>query len=346
MGLDWLGDNLPPYEINIVEEGHNYGWPICYGQNIHDSAFDKNTYISDPCSDMTPAKVDLGAHVAPLGLAFIPEEGWPEDWWYNLLVAEHGSWNSSTPVGYKVVRIKLDAAGNYLGTEDFLTGFLKGGQAIGRPADILVQPGGVVYISDDKAGVIYRLTATVAPSDDEGESASKDDLIIVTSPSINAEVSSPLTVTGLARGNWYFEASFPVRLIDSSGTELAVGVAQAQSDWMTTEYVPFSVTLTFTPTTAIGGVLILEKDNPSGLAENANELRIPVRFTTKSVSATGGCKVTGCSSHICSDQDVVSTCEWTEAYACYQTATCARQADGECGWTETPELQTCLANTN
>lgn len=159
MGRDLLGDDLPPDEINIIRQGKNYGWPNCYGKNIHDDAFDKNTYIRNPCMEPfeMPSHVDLQAHSAPLGLAFVPEEGWPEKYWHNLIVAYHGSWNRSAPTGYKLVRIKLDAMGKYLGTEDFITGWLKDGKAIGRPVDILARPGGTAFITDDFAGVIYKL---------------------------------------------------------------------------------------------------------------------------------------------------------------------------------------------
>jgi glucose/arabinose dehydrogenase len=75
MGRDLLGDDIPPDEVNILNENGNYGWPICYGMNIHDTDFDKNTYIRNPCSEPfeTPAKIALQAHSAPLGIAFIPE---------------------------------------------------------------------------------------------------------------------------------------------------------------------------------------------------------------------------------------------------------------------------------
>ncbi|MBX4204583.1 MAG: PQQ-dependent sugar dehydrogenase [Candidatus Doudnabacteria bacterium] len=161
-GRDLLGDNIPPDEINLLKEGGNYGWPNCYGNNVHDDNFDKNTYIRNPCMEPfeTPAKVELQAHSAPLGLSFVPEEGWPEEYWYNLIVAFHGSWNRSIPTGYKLVRIKLDSKGHYLGTEDFLTGFLQGSSALGRPVGVYAQPGGVVYVTDDKAGVIYRIFRT------------------------------------------------------------------------------------------------------------------------------------------------------------------------------------------
>lgn len=163
MGRDWLGDNLPPDEITIVEQDKDYGWPLCYGKNVPDPFGSER--VPDPCRGKTPSFADLPAHSAPLGLAFIPEEGWPEDYWYDLLVAYHGSWNRSQPTGYKVVRHKFDADGNYEGAEDFITGWLvqeRPGEfaatgALGRPVDIIVEPGGVMYLSDDKAGVIYRI---------------------------------------------------------------------------------------------------------------------------------------------------------------------------------------------
>lgn len=102
--------------------------------------------------------------------------------------------------------------------------------------------------------------------------------IQVSSPHADAVIQSPLTVSGQARGTWYFEASFPVRLLDGNGNEIAVVPAQAQSDWMTEDFVPFLATLTFTAPATPTGTLVLEKDNPSGLPENAAEVRIPVRF--------------------------------------------------------------------
>lgn len=109
-------------------------------------------------------------------------------------------------------------------------------------------------------------------------SASKDDLITVTTPLPNASVTSPLSISGEARGTWYFEASFPVKLYDANGKLLGSVAAQTINDWMTENYVPFTALLSFkTPSTATG-TLVLEKDNPSGLTENANELVIPVTF--------------------------------------------------------------------
>jgi glucose/arabinose dehydrogenase len=156
MGRDYLGDELPPDEIDILEEGKDYGWPYCYGQQVHDAEFDPTGTKKDFCKHTVPAVIDLPAHSAPLGLAFFPET-WPEEYRHDLLVAYHGSWNRSTPTGFKVVRVKLDAQGKFLGIEDFITGWLTSKGALGRPVDILIKPEGVMYISDDKAGVIYRV---------------------------------------------------------------------------------------------------------------------------------------------------------------------------------------------
>ena len=108
--------------------------------------------------------------------------------------------------------------------------------------------------------------------------ATYKDLVRVFSPLPDDIVASPLTVCGEARGNWFFAASFPVRLLDANGAELAVIPAQAKDEWMTTDFVPFEVTLVFQPPSTDTGTLILEKDNPSGLPEHADEFRIPVRF--------------------------------------------------------------------
>jgi len=158
MGRDMLGDELPPDEINIVEPGKNYGWPLCYGKQVHDTDFDQRQYVRNPCLDTEPSYIDIPAHSAPLGLAFIPySNSWPVKYQGDLLVAYHGSWNRTVPRGYKIKRFKLDQQGRVLGQADFISGWLQRGQSLGRPVDILVLPDGVIYISDDKAGVIYRV---------------------------------------------------------------------------------------------------------------------------------------------------------------------------------------------
>ncbi len=112
-----------------------------------------------------------------------------------------------------------------------------------------------------------------------GNELEKVDLITIDSPRPTATVTSPLTVSGKARGYWYFEASFPVELKDAGGNTLVITPAQAQSDWMTEDFVPYAVTLTFPPQPAGStGTLILRRDNPSGLPENDDQLIVPVMF--------------------------------------------------------------------
>lgn len=108
--------------------------------------------------------------------------------------------------------------------------------------------------------------------------SSKDDLIKVYQPEANSKIQSPLTVTGEARGTWFFEASFPIFVLDEQGNQLGTGIAQAKSDWMTEDYVPFEATVEFQDSTTEKGTLVLKKDNPSGLPENDDELRIPIKF--------------------------------------------------------------------
>ena len=153
---DYLGDDLPPDEINIVKEGKNYGWPICYGNNIHDTDFDKNTYIRNPCMEPfeMPSFIDIPAHSAPLGLAFNFGSNFPEEYNGNLFVAYHGSWNRKEKTGYKVVRIDLETKQ----VQDFATGWLTEDEnVLGRPVDVIFDKEGIMYVSDDNAGVVYRI---------------------------------------------------------------------------------------------------------------------------------------------------------------------------------------------
>ncbi len=156
MGRDFLGDELPPDDVNIIKDGGDYGWPICYGDKIHDTNFDKNVYTEDPCLNTISPVYKIPAHSAPLGLTFIDSKQFPSDWQGDLLVAYHGSWNRSTPTGYKVVRMKVN--GNAIsGADDFLTGFLSGSQALARPVDLIFDKAGSLYVSDDKAGYIFKV---------------------------------------------------------------------------------------------------------------------------------------------------------------------------------------------
>jgi hypothetical protein len=182
---------------------------------------------------------------------------------------------------------------------------------------------------------------------DIGNENEKINLIQVNSPRPGATIYSPLTVSGRARGFWYFEASFPIEVQDENGNTLAQVPAQAQGEWMTEEFVPFEVIIPFTTPSSGTGQLILHKDNPSGLPENEDALIIPIIFGTnpdKTANTSGNCVITGCSGQICAAEEMVSTCEFQPEYSCYKTARCERNPSGDCAWVETAELKQCLAN--
>jgi len=140
-GRDLIGNDIPPDEINIIEQNKDYGWPYCYGKKIHDDDFDKNNIFD--CTTTEPSLIDLQAHSAPLGLAFYNND---------LLVAYHGSWNRQPPTGYKIVQINLQTKQ----IQDFATGWLDQTTVHGRPVDILIVKDSIL-VSDDVAGRIYRI---------------------------------------------------------------------------------------------------------------------------------------------------------------------------------------------
>lgn len=133
------------------------------------------------------------------------------------------------------------------------------------------QANGVTFVEELKETPIEEETPIV-------ETPVTPEPIVVTEPLPDALIKSPLVIRGEAVGNWYFEASFPIRLLDGNGEELVVKPAQAQGEWMTTNYVPFEVSLEFETPDTDTGILVLEKDNPSGLPEHDASMKIPVRF--------------------------------------------------------------------
>ena len=154
-GRDWLGDDLPPEEINRIAADGDYGWPYCYGQRVPDPEFG----TAARCRKTIPPAVEMQAHSAPLGIAFGFGLAFPAHYRNMLYVAFHGSWNRSVPTGYKLVGIPF-AGGRPAGpVENVITGWLQGSSAWGRPVDPVVGPDGALYLSDDRAGIVYRVTA-------------------------------------------------------------------------------------------------------------------------------------------------------------------------------------------
>ncbi|MGQ0648852.1 MAG: PQQ-dependent sugar dehydrogenase [Gemmatimonadaceae bacterium] len=148
--------DLPPEELNILVDGGHFGWPYCHSNRVPTP----DASVNDParCPGTIPPALALPAHVAPLGIAFLDEaSALPAEYRGDALVAYHGSWNRDTPVGAKVVRIRV-ANGRPVRSEDFIVGWGEGGRRWGRPVDVIVAADGSVLVSDDQTGTIYRVT--------------------------------------------------------------------------------------------------------------------------------------------------------------------------------------------
>jgi len=149
--------DLPPEEINILEDGKDYGWPYCY--SLHGAAVPNPEFNDAPrCSSTIPAALEMQAHSAPLGMTFLDKATLlPSEYRGDLLVAFHGSWDRDQPTGAKVVRVRV-SGGVPTGVEDFVSGWQRNdGSRWGRPADVEVYRDGSVLISDDQSGSLYRV---------------------------------------------------------------------------------------------------------------------------------------------------------------------------------------------
>lgn len=154
-GRDRMGDDIPSDELNHAPRaGLHFGFPYCHEGDIPDPQFGQGR----DCKDFEPPAVKLGAHVAPLGLAFYTGDMFPEQYRNQLFIAEHGSWNRSSKVGYLVKLVEFDASGRFVRQSTFASGWLQGQQNWGRPADVLVMPDGALLVSDDQGGRIYRIS--------------------------------------------------------------------------------------------------------------------------------------------------------------------------------------------
>jgi len=156
-GRDWLGDDLPPDELNHAPvAGMDFGFPYYYGNCIENLEYSGTNHPTN----CTPAALDLPAHVAPLGMRFYTGTMFPENYRDAIFIAEHGSWNRKTPIGYQVITVRLEN-GSPVSAVPFATGFLdSNGTVTGRLVDVEVLPDGSLLVSDDYAGRIYRVTYT------------------------------------------------------------------------------------------------------------------------------------------------------------------------------------------
>jgi len=155
-GRDMMGDDVPPCELNRVSEGgQHFGYPFCHGGTIPDPEYGDQR----PCSDFVPPVQNLGAHVAPLGVKFYTGQMFPDQYKGQAFIAEHGSWNRSSKVGYRITLVELEG-NKAVSYKPFIDGWLDDAsqEAFGRPVDLLWLDDGSMLISDDYGDAIYRVT--------------------------------------------------------------------------------------------------------------------------------------------------------------------------------------------
>ena len=157
-----VNDELPPEHFNKIEPSKHYGWPHCWGdtKNLKNMIEDPNFKGADNfCQTTTPPAITFTAHSTPIGVTFLDKTNFPAEYNNDAIVALHGSWNRKTLSGYKLVRVKFNGD-NPIQTIDFATGWLNinNNEAWGRPVDVITGPNGALYVSDDRAGYIYRIS--------------------------------------------------------------------------------------------------------------------------------------------------------------------------------------------
>jgi glucose/arabinose dehydrogenase len=153
-GRDWLGDDMPPDELNHApRKGMHFGYPYLHGKATPDPEFGAKR----EGKTLTPAAMELGPHVAAIGMRFYTGSMFPAEYRNQIFIAEHGSWNRSKKIGYRIMLVWLEG-NRAVKYEPFAEGWLQGEEAWGRPADVQVMPDGALLVSDDHAGRIYRIS--------------------------------------------------------------------------------------------------------------------------------------------------------------------------------------------
>lgn len=154
-GRDWSGDDIPPDELNVLRtEGEHFGFPYCHGSRLEDTEYGNGK----DCEDYSAPVLELGPHVAALGIEFLSVKNWPEEYDDMLLIAEHGSWNRTVPIGYRIMMTKVSEI-RAEGYDVFAEGWLdEEGSATGRPVDVMQLDDNSIILSDDKADAIYKVS--------------------------------------------------------------------------------------------------------------------------------------------------------------------------------------------
>jgi glucose/arabinose dehydrogenase len=160
-----VNDEFPPEHFNRIEPGKHYGWPHCWGNpnDLKNMIQDPNFVGADNfCKTSTPPAIIFTSHSTPIGVTFLDKTNFPAEYKNDAIVALHGSWNRAQLSGYKLVRVKFNGD-TPVKVVDFATGWLNNNKAWGRPVDVIVGLDGALYVSDDRADVIYRISYKSIP---------------------------------------------------------------------------------------------------------------------------------------------------------------------------------------
>jgi glucose/arabinose dehydrogenase len=153
---DWMSDDIPSDKLNMISKlGEHFGYPYCHQGDLPDPKF----AMGHKCSEFTPPVLNLGAHVAPLGMKFYTGNQFPAEYKNSILIAEHGSWNRHKYQGARIVRVNVDPDGKNAKETEFASGWIEGDRGyLGRPADVILDKDGSILVADDWAGAIYRIS--------------------------------------------------------------------------------------------------------------------------------------------------------------------------------------------
>ena len=155
-----VNDEIPPEHLNKIEPNKHYGWPHCWADSNNKNMLEDPNFTGPDnfCNSATPPAITFTSHSTPIGITFLDKSNFPTEYKNDAIVALHGSWNRAQLSGYKLVRVKFtgDKPSEVV---DFATGWLNNNESIkGRPVDLVIGPDGAMYVSDDSANVIYRIT--------------------------------------------------------------------------------------------------------------------------------------------------------------------------------------------
>lgn len=175
--------------------------------------------------------------------------------------------------------------------------------------------------------------------------------IKITTPNSGSTVKNEMMIEGVAKTSWFAQSIASGDIRNEKNEKIGAFTIRTQSTLKDNSFVTFTGKIIYSDPQTKTGYIVLNKANPTGDVSKNVSLWVPVRFQETNSSGntfltppnTRECRKTGCSGHICSDTDLVTTCEFKQEYACFQNARCERQQNGECGFTQTEELNTCLA---